>query len=298
VGLRVVELFGYAPDDAAPVARDSRKNFQCPFLRTQCAKVLRDGTVSGVCTVRQTNAPQPIICCPVRLYAGDYSVLSDVAREAFGSGVRLIPAQRTHAIEHDGLNVVVFGKRWGKELRLPNRGGGGYFVDWILAQIGADGKLNDFVAIEVQAIDTTGNYRGERDAYMRGLPTAGSPKAGINWENVNKRILPQLIYKGHVLRREKLCRKGMIFICPTPVFEKIMIRLGGNLYDYEMQPGSITFKCYDPEPVGESGRIRALAAGRQFTTAVEQLANAFTAQSNLPPAGVYQSAIQAELDRI
>ena len=41
--------------------------------------------------------------------------------------------------------------------------------------------------------------------------------AGMNWENVNKRILPQLIYKGHVLRREELCRKGLFFVCPKHV---------------------------------------------------------------------------------
>ena len=101
-----------------------------------------------------------------------------------------------------------------------------------------------------------------------------------------------------MLRREKLCRKGMIFICPTPVYERIMVRLGGNLYEYEMQPGSLTFRCYDPGPAVESGQIRALVGGTQFTTTVDQVATAFTAPSNLPPAGVYQSAIQAELDRV
>ena len=77
-----------------------------------------------------------------------------------------------------------------------------------------------------------------------------------------------------------------------------MIRLGGKLYEYEMQPGSITFNCYDPDSAGEAGQIRRLVPGKRFTTTVDQVATAFTAPSNLPPAGVYQSAIQAELDRV
>ncbi len=86
-------------------------------------------------------------------------------------------------------------KRWGKELRLPQRSGrGGYFVDWILALIGKSGKMSEFLAIEVQAIDTTGNYRAERDAYLRGIEYKGTSTAGLNWENVSKRILPKIEY--------------------------------------------------------------------------------------------------------
>ncbi len=93
-------------------------------------------------------------------------------------------------------------------------------MDWILALLSPEGTLQEFVAVEVQAIDTTGNYRAERDAHMNGQAFTGYSEAGVNWENVSKRILPQLIYKGHVLRRERLCKKGLFFVCPTPVYQK------------------------------------------------------------------------------
>ena len=51
----------------------------------------------------------------------------------------------------------------------------------------------------------------------------------MNWENVNKRILPQIIYKGHVLRLEERCTKGLYFVCPKQVYSRIRERLGGNL---------------------------------------------------------------------
>jgi Restriction endonuclease NotI len=295
VAIKIVELFGYSPTDTSSAAIEHRANQRCPFLRQTCIKTLNDGKVSGVCTVRQT-LPGPVICCPIRLYADEYRILTDVSNTAFGPGTRLIPGQRTNEFEHDGRCVAVFGKRWGKELRLPNRGGRGYFVDWILARINADGHLAEFVAIEVQAIDTTGNYRAEREAYLRGESFDAYSKAGINWENVNKRILPQLIYKGHVLRLERLCQKGLFFVCPTPVYLRIRERLGGELIQYEPHRGSLTFRWYDLGEATHDGQIRELVYIDSYTTTVDQVALAFTSPSNLPPAGVYEQAIKAELD--
>jgi hypothetical protein len=256
---------------------------------------LSDGEISGVCTLKQKNSG-PVICCPIRLYAADYKILHDIARLAFGPAIPLLPAG---AITNEsGRCVAVFGKGWGKELRLPNRGqSGGYFVDWVLAQIGANGELIDFVAVEVQSIDTTGNYRSERAAYLGDKPFSGMSKAGLNWENVNKRILPQLIYKGHVLRQEPLCQMGLFFVCPTPVYEKISERLGGGLRPYPIQPGSLTIMWYDIGPEVFDGRKRELVNVGKFTTTIDQVALAFTSPSNLPPAQVYENAIRASLQQ-
>ncbi|MGH9584306.1 MAG: NotI family restriction endonuclease, partial [Bryobacteraceae bacterium] len=188
------------------------------------------GKISGACTLKPMNAG-PVICCPIRLYAGNYEILRDVARIAFGPVIPLVSANAI--TDKTGECVAVFGKGWGKELRLPNRGkSGGYFVDWVLAHLSRTGQLINFVAVDVQSIDTTGNYREERETYLQERAFSGSSTAGFNWENVNKRILPQLIYKGHVLRQEPLCQKGLFFICPTPVYEKIGERLGGGLRPY------------------------------------------------------------------
>jgi len=160
-----------------------------------------------------------VICCPIRLYAKNYEILRDVARIAFGPALPLVPATAITKVSR--RCIAVFGKGWGKELRLPARGKrGGYFVDWVLAHLGRAGELIDFVAVEVQSIDTTGNYRQEREPYLKEKAFAGKSTAGFNWENVNKRILPQIIYKGHVLRQEPLCQKGLFFVCPAPVLRK------------------------------------------------------------------------------
>jgi hypothetical protein len=299
----ILELFGYNPRDTSSAAQEARRELRCPFLGQTCTKTLSDGTVSGMCTLKPMTSG-PVICCPVRLYANHYQILKDVALQAFGGGIELVAGidLKRYRSEHAGNPAIaVFGKRWGKELRLPSRaknaGGkvGAYFVDWILAHVDPQGKLLGFVAVEVQSIDTTGNYRKERAAYLEHGTFTGNSTAGPNWENVNKRILPQIIYKGHVLRREPLCQKGLFFICPTPVYNKIAERLGGNLEEIHQQPGSVTLMRYDVGPELPHGQIRALVSGGQSTTTVDQVALAFTAPKNLPPAKVYEQAITAEL---
>jgi hypothetical protein len=292
----IVEFFGFNPHDTSRAARHARAGKECPFVHRQCSKTLSDGEISGACTLQAKNGG-PVICCPIRLYATEYEILNDVARVAFGAAIQLLPASAIRPGQ--GECVAVFGKGWGKELRLPSRGrGGAYFVDWVLASVSATGELVSFVAVEVQSIDTTGNYRAERAAYLRGRRFQGASTAGFNWENVNKRILPQIIYKGHVLRQEPLCQKGLFFVCPTPVYLKIGERLGGGLRPYPIQPGALTFMWYDVGPDVPHGRQRDLLSGVRFTTTIDQVALAFTAPSNLPPPQVYENAIRAELEHV
>jgi len=227
MALQIVEFFGFEPlrPEARPFIADTR----CPFTELGCIKPNH-----GACSVRQTSG-DAIICCPNRMYEGKYAALSEIAAEVFGPGSELVSAVEARARSNSknltGNEVVAFGKGWGGELPLPrpkrSDGGssGAYYVDWILAKIDASGHLEEFTALEVQTIDTTGSYKDQANAYFAGKKFSGWSKAGMNWENVNKRILPQLIYKGHVLRREAKCSKGLFFICPKQVYDKIRQRL-------------------------------------------------------------------------
>ncbi|MEI6349591.1 MAG: hypothetical protein WCP06_00625 [Verrucomicrobiota bacterium] len=293
MSLKVFEFFGFSPQDTSEKAVAFRESGNCPFVGGTCIKRFKSGTISGACSVKPTTTG-PVICCPNRMYAADYHVLLDVAQTCFGAEARLC---RTAAdLKGDGFDVHVFGKRWGKELRLPSRGkGGGYFVDWVLALIDSNRKLKEFVAIELQTMDTTGSYEAEINAYYRGENPEKSSVAGINWENVSKRILPQIIFKGHVLRREPLCTKGLFFICPAPVYQRILTRLGGKLEEYHPQAGALTFRWYDLGEDFTPGEPRVLESRGQRTTTIDQVALAFTSPSNLPAARVYEQAINAEL---
>lgn len=297
---KVWEFFGYRSDDHSVAAIAAATGKQCPYLSDVCEKRLSDGAIAGVCTIKPVKTG-PVICCPIRLYADKYRVLYDVAKIAFKSDFELVAGANASALAKVKQEpvVAVFGKRWGGELRLPQKdGAGSYFVDWVLALLDANGKLEEFVAVEVQTIDTTGNYRNGREGLLSPERINPSTTAGLNWENVNKRILPQLIYKGQVLQREELCRKGLFFVCPQPVYKRIMSRLGGSdgLIRYALQPASITFLAYEHEM--ETGLIDGttvpLKAMPPHSTTVYKVQEAFN-NVTLPDENVYRAAIEAAL---
>ncbi len=113
MALRIVEFFGYDPLDKSSDAMNARKRFSCPFIASQCTKQLRDKSASGACTVKLVNSV-PIICCPNRLYAGEYSILQRVAETAFGTGAKLISGEDVGRVKHDGQFVAVFAQAMGK----------------------------------------------------------------------------------------------------------------------------------------------------------------------------------------
>ncbi|MBN8936420.1 MAG: hypothetical protein J0I13_09055, partial [Rhizobiales bacterium] len=257
------EWFGYDVADTSPEALSGQSHSLCPFIDATCTKG-PSASPTGACSAHQTRG-NTLAICPNRLYDAGYRVLSNVAREAFGTSATVIHPDEFHATVHDGTKVVAFGKGYGRELRLPSRDGvGSYYVDWILARISGSAQLAEFVAVEVQTIDTTNSYSETIKQLRLGNREPVRNDVGLNWENVSKRILPQLIYKGHVLRHEKLCHKGLFFICPEQVYSRILTRLGGGLTEYYHQPGAITFHPYALD--GPNGTRRQLAQRQSFTT--------------------------------
>lgn len=110
--------------------------------------------------------------------------------------------------------IAVFGKGWGGELRLPQKlGSGGYFIDWVLGKLDVTGKLEEFVAVEVQAIDTTGNYRNGFMA-LKSNRSITKTTAGLNWENVSKRIFLSSSIKGRFCNEKRCVQEGVVFRLP------------------------------------------------------------------------------------
>ena len=295
----ISEFFGYKAEDAFTIALNTANSQICPFLGSPCTKVLsRDHLISGVCSVRQKTEGSPsVICCPIRIYAEDYKMLHLISRQAFGRDFGLYAGRA--AVERaraEGGSIAVFGHGWGGELRLPQRAGtGSYFVDWVLARLDENGELAEFTAIEVQTIDTTGNYREARTALLENRSVI-SDTVGLNWENVSKRIIPQLIYKGQVLQREDLCRTGLFFVCPKAVYDRVLNRLGGRerIPTFPTQPASIHFVAYDYTEPPRDGSITQLGIVEEHCTTVYKVQEAFSSM-NLPEGNVYRDAIRKSL---
>ena len=299
----ISEIFGYRAEDASDIALQNVSKQVCPFLSSYCTKALGDKanrTLSGVCSVRQVTPGSPdVICCPNRIYAENYKMLSTVAQKAFGAEYKLYAGRLAvfKAKEEHGA-VAVFGHGWGGELPLPKRKGrGSDYVDWILARLDGSGELTEFTAIEVQTIDTTGSYQNARRALIE-RHEVEKDTVGLNWENVSKRIIPQIIYKGQVLQREELCRSGLYFVCPKPVYDRLLERLGGKekLPQFPTQPAAIHFVAYDylTDISKEDGKIRPLGIVEEYCTTVYKVQEAFSAV-DLPEQNVYRDAIRRSL---
>lgn len=301
---RIVEFYGFPPNSEQSLA--NAQHHHCPFVDNNCIKKVNN----GACSLQQGDA-EPVIICPNRLYDGRFESLKRIAREALGEGQALVTAEEVRDSVAQGslppTSIVAFGKYFGGEIGIPSPAGdagiegkGSFKIDYILGQIDGSGQMNSFVAVEVQTIDTTDSYAKAGAAYAKGevyVNERGNDltPAGFNWENVSKRILPQLIYKGHALRREPLCRQGLYFVVPHSVFEKIRRRIGGDFIVYPRGPGTITFQTYRLGELGEAGK-RDLIFQESVTTTVEQIAFAFVSPRNLPDAGVYEASIRARLE--
>ena len=299
----ISEFFGYRAEDLSDTALQNISRQVCPFLSSYCTKALGDKatrTLSGVCSIRQVSPGSPsVICCPNRIYAENYKMLSIIGQQAFGQRYNLYSGRLAlaRAKEENGA-VAVFGHGWGGELPLPKRKGkGSYYVDWILARLDGSAELAEFTAIEVQTIDTTGSYQNARRKLLENR-TIEKDTVGLNWENVSKRIIPQIIYKGQVLQREELCRSGLYFVCPKPVYDRVLERLGGKekLPQFPTQPAAIHFVAYDylPGVPATDGMIRPLGVIEEYCTTVYKVQEAFSAV-DLPDQNVYRDAIRRSL---
>lgn len=295
----ISEFFGFDADDNSRVSLKTAAKRNCPFLGSFCVKTLsREKIISGVCAVRQKTPGSPsVICCPIRLYAEDYKLLRLISEKAFRCKLNLYAGRAAvDKARKEGGAIAVFGKGWGGELRLPQRKGmGSYFVDWVLARLDEKGELAEITAMEVQTIDTTGSYANAQKLLATGREIV-SDNAGLNWENVSKRIIPQIIYKGQVLQREDLCRSGLFLVCPKPVYQRILDRLGGTdkLPQFPSQPASINFIAYDTIKPQTDGEITPLGIVDVHSTTVYKVQEAFSSLT-LPEGNVYREALSRSL---
>lgn len=301
------ERYGYPLTSVAPEAVSAREAQACPFIGDSCKKQ-RSG---GVCSITPAELREPVIICPQRLYERSHRFLREIAWDAIASsqpdacnlandglpvlhrGDEAVMAARTSG----RIEVGAFGGSLGSEIKLPPaiEGGGSYSVDFTIVAVSPEGDIISFVPIEVQTIDTTNNYKKSVEAHDHDGSIVSSG-VGLNWENVSKRILPQLITKGLMLQAERLCTHGMFFVTPQTVFDRIALRLGGLGAQREIpkQPGSITFVRYGYDRASNHPPLLLERTGT-LTISTSDMSLAFISPRNLPVAGSYESRLRNRL---
>lgn len=175
---KVVELFGKPTSNKEDNWNNIVKEQQCIFLNKRCYKVRKSdpGTSIGTCTVLYGKQPEPIIICPTRLIE---------RRQIFTDCLHLLT---THEPGNE-LHIV-------SEVSIP-----GGSVDYFLVSV-KEGKVKDFVGIELQTLDTTGTVWPDRQRLLAELGVPRNDDAensyksyGMNWKMTAKTILVQMHHK-------------------------------------------------------------------------------------------------------
>ena len=176
---RIVDLFGhdvgaYSGVDWKRVVADQ----YCPFSGKKCFKVRKsEPDISiGTCTVMHGRDTVPLMICPSR-HLERQQFFVDCLHLLQGH----FPGNKLHIVS---------------EVGIPG-GSVHYFLVSAL-----EGKVRDFVGIELQTLDTTGTVWSERQRLLReiGLEmedanVSSSEPCGMNWKMTAKTILVQLHHK-------------------------------------------------------------------------------------------------------
>lgn len=309
-GRDIVELFGFSPDDVSPIALKTWEEKSCPFTGGRCSKTNHDQSlIYGTCSVTNgisKSEGAEIIICPKRFYANTHTIFNDVIKQVWpDQSKNLVVGGSLADLKKKALTtenpVVAFGQNSGKELQI--RSNGTLSMDWVLQSYKIEnGNLIpvDFVGIEIQSIDITGNYRDNWGAYKmikEGVPVESIPNSGhgLNWANVHKRLIPQIIRKGNIYEKTNRC-VGFFFILPEPVYQKFEEVIGEiDILDRPSKENLSVITLKLGENV-DAGHIRNVEIVREVHYSLGDVAAAFIGNSSKEAPSQFEESLRGIFD--
>ena len=174
----IIELFGISTNQKNIDWEKIIDEQRCIFSNKRCYKIRKSSPdiAIGTCTVLYGKSSQPIIICPTRLLEH-----GKIFTDCFHLLTNHEPGNEIHTIP---------------EVSIP-----GGSVDYFLVSV-KNGKVKDFVGIELQTLDTTGTVWPERQRLLKELAISRQDDAehslkpyGMNWKMTAKTILIQMHHK-------------------------------------------------------------------------------------------------------
>lgn len=147
---RISELFGIGTSiEPTPEWARIVDECNCPYLRRKCIKNRKSESEIriGTCTVANGKSLTPVVICPHRLLE---------RRQIFTDCMHLL------TLHEPGNEIHLL-----PEVTIP-----GGSVDYFFLSVGQDGKVRDFVGIEIQTLDTTGTVWPERQRFLQSVGIA------------------------------------------------------------------------------------------------------------------------------
>ena len=255
---RVIELFGVSPDASEDVDWTEVLAKQwCPYLDRKCIKVRKsDPHISiGTCSVRYGSEEMNIAICPFRLLE---------RRQIFVDCVHLLtlhePGNEFHVVP---------------EVSLP-----GGSVDYFLVSA-KDRRVKDFVAVELQTLDTTGTVWPARQRLINeagiAIPSAdveSTKTFGMNWKMTAKTVLMQLHHKIKTLQN---INRHLVLVLQDCLLGYMTREFSFNHLDAARLGDPMHFHAYEFKSVGDH---LVLELRKRLSTDAEGIATCLGLQAN------------------
>lgn len=218
----LAEIFGFPYDNLSHGAERHRRLKLCPYHNKvpSCTKNSATSPL-GVCSIFHDQSP--VITCPMR-FREDWRIIEDAA------GFFFEPDQPFTSLA---------------EIRLNDADGNSAGnIDFVLVSLDDDGNITDFGALEVQAVYISGNVSKLFSHYLKHRHHPGE----LTWpggarpdylSSSRKRLIPQLIYKGKILRTWKkklavvLQKRFYETLPPLPPVSREKAEIAWLIYDLE-----------------------------------------------------------------
>lgn len=215
----IAEILG---EPAAKMRNPANMEYLCPFLAGTCIK--RSQRIEGpypVCTVfhgrRANSIPKAMCVCPKRLYQIDLQ--KDV-------------------LEHCWPGAPPKNPQVAYEVKMAGFGN----VDFVIADVADDGNtIREFVSVEMQAVDIVGTVEPAYQAILNSVPSVAA-NYGINWGNVRKRYITQLITKGFYHHH---WQSRIVAVLQTATYDAIRQFIRFDELDPNAGGNTIIFMLYD-----------------------------------------------------
>ncbi|MBC7515249.1 MAG: hypothetical protein H7237_02240 [Alkalinema sp. FL-bin-369] len=238
----LAEVFGFPSNSFSESAKRYRKNRLCPYNNKvpNCTKDKASDPL-GVCSIYHKQTP--VITCPIR-FRQDWLIAENAASFFFEEQVNWTSLTEVRIKDAQGQSAGN--------------------IDIVLVAYDDRGKVLDFGAVEIQAVYISGNVRQPFSTYMN------DPEGWnlVDWSKLaayyptpdylsssRKRLVPQLLYKGTILRE---WRKKQVIAVQRIFFETLP-----ELPQVSQQDAEIAWMLYDLEP--QEGQLNLTLTGTIYT---------------------------------
>lgn len=237
---KILELFTYSTQRSDVDWQEVVTRQYCAYTDKKCDKIRKSNpNVSiGTCSVMYgVKNSQGIVICPHRFLE---------RRQIFLDCIHLLSLHEPG----NELHIV-------SEVSIP-----GGSVDYVLASA-RNGRVVDFVGIEIQAIDTTGTVWPERQRFLRflGIPVKeedvnNRKPYGINWKMSAKTILVQLHHKVETFEN---INKHFVIVLQDALLDYIKREFNFGHLEEPKLGNAMHFHAYSLQGSAEQARLNLTA---------------------------------------